>query len=574
MDTIIFPKNPRLLILPILYIHVDFLRLRISAMKERILMTPRFFRRIVAITLACSAMTTTTALAEAGPALAVNVSADRHPISPDIYGMAYPDPAMAREIHLPLLRWGGDSTTRYNWQVDASNSGDDWYFVCGKRQRSLPSSEPDSMVNAARSWGGRAMLTVPLIDYINKSPFWDCSYPVSIFGRQQKVNPYLHPTVNGVHTDAGNGKTPDGKPIVMTEEQILRTNRKNTPEFEQGWIKHLVEKFGTTANGGVGIYELDNEPGGWNNTHRDVHPDQTGHDELVSRSIKYGEAIKAIDPSAIVLGPGDFVMHYQSDGTATDGKKQHNGLGQGDYYLQKMREYEQQHGHRLLDYFDEHYYPLDQEGENDDIRLEATRSLWDPSYKEKNWVGKWRGAVDLIPTFHKWVDQEYPGTKVSISEYGWGDPKKFIMALCEIDVLGIFGRERLDMACLFGPPKVAEPGANAFRLYRDYDGKGGQFGDVAVQSQSDDQGKLSVYAAERTSDHALTIIVVNKSHADLSSKLTLGGFTPAGSGTVYRYSEENLRSLVHLEDQPIATDGFTATYPTRSATLFVVPVKN
>ena len=61
-------------------------------------------------------------LAAVGPNLTVDVTADRHPISPFIYGLAYPDPALAREIRLPINRWGGDATTRYNWQVDSSNS--------------------------------------------------------------------------------------------------------------------------------------------------------------------------------------------------------------------------------------------------------------------------------------------------------------------------------------------------------------------------------------------------------------------------------------------------------------------
>jgi hypothetical protein len=338
-----------------------------------------------------------------------------------------------------------------------------------------------------------------------------------------------------------------------------------------------VQKFGPADKGGVAIYEMDNEPGGWNNTHRDVHPDQTGHDELVSRTLKYAAAIKAVDPTAMILGPGDFVMHYQSDGKPGDGKKEHDGLGQADYYLRKMREYDQHHGQRLLDYFDEHYYPFNQDGENDDIRLQASRSLWDPTYVEKNWIGKWRGAINLIPNFHKWVDAEYPGTKVSISEYGWLDQKTFIGALGEIDVLGIFGRERVDLACMFGPAKVTEPGANAFRMYRDYDGKGGQFGDVAVRSASDDQTRLAVYAAERSSDHALTILVINKSQAELTSRLTLSNTDAARSAKAFRYSNQNPKSIVALPDQAdqaTGAGGFSATFPGRSATLFVIARKN
>ena len=381
------------------------------------------------------------------------------------------------------------------------------------------------------------LLTVPVIDYVDKSVAWDSNFPVSLFGPQQKVNPYVHPTINGQQTDAGNGRTPDGKPIVLTKEQILRVHTLNTPDLQKAWVHHLVGKFGTAARGGVPVYELDNEPGGWGNTHRDVHPDATGHDELVSRSLAYAAAIKSADPTAAVLGPGDFLLHYQSEGKPGDGKAEHSGLGQGNYYLQQFAAYEKAHGKRLLDYFDGHYYPLGQDGATDATVLESTRSLWDPTYVEKNWYGKYNGAINLIPSFHKWVDQYYPGTKVGISEYGWGDNNTLTGTLVQADILGIFGRERLDLACAFGPPKATEAKANAFRLYLNYDGKGNRYGDTWIQSVSADQGKLAVYGAVRSADHVVTL-VINKTDGDLTS--------------------------------PPALSGFTATYPAKSATLFVV----
>ena len=44
----------------------------------------------------------------ANPTLSVDVKADRHPISPDIYGMNHYglDPALAKELRIPLERWG------------------------------------------------------------------------------------------------------------------------------------------------------------------------------------------------------------------------------------------------------------------------------------------------------------------------------------------------------------------------------------------------------------------------------------------------------------------------------------
>jgi hypothetical protein len=73
------------------------------------------------------------AIAQNSLSLSVDVTADRHSISPDIYGMNdYAlDPALAKELRIPVERWGANHTSRYNWLVDSSNSGDDFFFVGG-----------------------------------------------------------------------------------------------------------------------------------------------------------------------------------------------------------------------------------------------------------------------------------------------------------------------------------------------------------------------------------------------------------------------------------------------------------
>src|SRR5205823_10073844 len=103
-----------------------------------------------------------------------------------------------------------------------------------------------------------------------------------------------------------------------------------------------------------------------------------------------------------------------------------------------------------------------------------------------------------LPRMNEWVDRHYPGTKLAITEYNWGGLESMNGALAQADVLGIFGRERLDLATLWGPPKADQPGAFAFRIYRNYDGKGGSYGDTWVRSSSADQSRLSVYGAQRS----------------------------------------------------------------------------
>src|SRR6202451_556623 len=142
------------------------------------------------------------------PTLTVDATGNPHPINPDIYGIANYglDATFAKEIQVPNIRWGGDGTTRYNWQVDSSNAGFDWYFMGGNGQAAVaPRASADLMINTYKTASNaRTLLTIPIIPYVNKSAAWNCSFPVSVYGAQQSTDPYLHP--NGVCF--GNSLTP------------------------------------------------------------------------------------------------------------------------------------------------------------------------------------------------------------------------------------------------------------------------------------------------------------------------------------------------------------------------------
>ena len=299
-------------------------------------------------------------------------------------------------------------------------------------------------------------------------------------------------------------------------------------------VSHLVSRFGTAAQGGVPIYELDNEPVLWAHTHRDVHPELVTYDELGSKGTATAAAIKAADPSAAVLGPSGWgYCEWVASGVDGCGpgadSAAHGGLNLSQWYLKNMKDYSDAHGgKRFLDYFDQHFYPQiggGKDPESNALRLRSTRSLWDPTYVEESWIGP--GGVNAPPlqfirTMKSWIDQYNPGTKTAITEYNWGALDDINGALAQADVLGIFGREGLDLATMWGEPKPTDPGAYAFRMYRNYDGAGSRFGDVSVSATSADQGQLAVYAAQRSSDDALTVMVVNKTGEDLTSPLSTG----------------------------------------------------
>lgn len=202
------------------------------------------------------------------------------------------------------------------------------------------------------------------------------------------------------------------------------------------------------------------------------------------------------------------------------------------------------------------------------LRLRSTRSLWDPSYVDESWIGE---AVRLVPRMHEWVSANYPGTKLAVTEYNWGALDAVNGALAQADVLGIFGREGLDLATLWAPPTSSQPGAYAFRMYLDYDGAGGRFGDVAVRAQSADQDQVAIYGAERTSDGALTLMIVNKTTSAAATTVTLADFAPAATARMYHYGAAAPSTIVHDADVAVTGTVISTTFPASAITLLVVP---
>jgi Glycoside hydrolase family 44/Bacterial Ig-like domain (group 3) len=524
----------------------------------------RFFRlrsRIM-LSVVCSAAIAPAVLAQSSgaPTLSVDVSASRNAISPEIYGIANYglDATFAQEIKVGNIRWGGDGTTRYNWMVDSSNSGFDWYFIGGNGETTpVPGASPDLMIKTYAP--ADALITIPILPYVNKSSTYSCSFPVSVYGTQQSIDPYLQ--VNG--GNCGNSISSTG--TQLTDTNIYANHIDNTTTLQQQWVQHLVSKFGTAANGGVKFYQLDNEPGGWSNTHRDVMPIEPNYATIVQYGEEYAAAVKQADSTAMILGPSDFTL-----GGWIGTPSQQNNLYAGQYYLQQMAAYEEAHGIRLLDYFDEHYYF---NVSSPAAQLASTRTLWDPTYNGGTWVEQYDfdGPMQLIPRFKSWISTYYPGTKLSISEYSIDSGQKSIVdAIAEMDVLGIFGREQLDFADMWSPPAPTDPIAFSFRMFRNYDGKGSEFGDTSVSAVSSNQGNLSIYAAQRSSDNAVTVLVINKTTSALATSIAFAHWSLPSSAQVYTYSGANLTAIVPAGNAAITNSSLSYSFPSYSAVLFVL----
>src|SRR5579863_10275861 len=138
--------------------------------------------------------------------VSVDANANRHPINPNIYGIAYGDAHDMQVLNAPLNRWGGNSTTRYNWQIDAHSAASDWYFETYSDGSGTPSGSADQYVATTRSASSSAqpLFTIPMIDYLanlgpNRSTLE--GFSVKKYGAQTATDPYNSDAGNGVSSD-------------------------------------------------------------------------------------------------------------------------------------------------------------------------------------------------------------------------------------------------------------------------------------------------------------------------------------------------------------------------------------
>ncbi len=506
---------------------------------------------------------------EGFPNLSIDAARDLHAISPHIYGMNFASADVAAAVRLPVRRWGGNSTSRYNWKLDVHNTGSDWFF------ENIPNAPGriHSIINQDLNTGAKTILTMPLMGWTPKRRMenhpYDCGFRVSLYGPQDSVDPW--------DTDCGNGMQA-GLPVTGNDSGD--TSQAITPAFVTDWISSLTGTFGKASAGGVRFYSLDNEPMLWNHTHRDVHPASVTYDEIRDRTYAYASAIKAADAGALTLGPVAWgwcaYFFSAADGCAAGSDHAaHGGMDFAPWYLAQMRNYEQIHGFRILDYLDLHIYPQVSGVFSDSLgnasvqaaRLRSTRQLWDRTYVHEGWINQ---PVYLIPRMKAWVADHYPGTRLAITEYNWGALGHMNGALAQADILGIFGREGLDLATLWSPPDLGDPGTFAFRMYRNYDGFGNGFGDLSVFAGSSDQDKVSIYAAIRSRDRALTAIFVNKTQERQVCPVALSNFEPAGPAQVFQYSGANPAAIDRLSDLATDPHGFEIELPANAITLVVI----
>jgi hypothetical protein len=456
--------------------------------------------------------------APVGPVQAtITVDATRQtPISPYVYGANHPDWDKLR-TPFTLARQGGNRMTAYNWETNASNAGNDWHH---QNDAYLGASdEPGwtvrTFMDAAQRNGAAVILTVPTAGRVSadKGPEGDVNqtpnYLETRFHRSLAKKP-------------GSGKyvyPPNLKDrVVYQDEFVVWIQRVKSPKTPV-W------------------FSLDNEPDLWHSTHQRIVPKPLGYADIIANNMEFASAIKGVAPEAKVFGPANYGWQgFRRFQDAPDS----NGRDFLDVYLSAMRDAERRGGKRLIDALDIHWYP---EARGDGVRIawgedkpgtpaariQAPRSLWDPTYVEDSWIAESIGKkpIVLLPGLMKQIERNYPGTKLAITEYDFGGGKHVSGTLAQADVLGLYGRYGVWAACHWGVGADRPAQIAGFRAFLDFDGQGARFGDRGLAVSGERAADNSVYAAlDSKNKGRATLVVVNKTGTASPMRIAFTGFAP------------------------------------------------
>ncbi len=547
-----------------------------------------------------SATVTVTSSSSVNITVNIDTLVNRHQISPFVYGNNDQNISDISDVGYTFSRFGGNDASNYNWKLQTRNSAADWYF-----EDYGQAGDQVGLITQAQNAGSHALTTMSMMDWVagqaETSANRNWSYSVALFGPQCSTDPY--------NSDAGNGQKTDCKTPVTSQAvtsayyPLVDTPADCPPGTSDGvtcidrqtWAQALATAFnGSTAacqvpyfaNTSCHFYDMDNEPDIWNGTHRDVHPAPAGYDELANLFERESSNLKQWDPAAVRFGPVFCCWWFYWNGANGADKPNHAGIDFLPWWLNQVYWMDRINGARTLDVFDVHAY-ADCGSTNGftNAQLRAATAAcaqfyWDPATLNADTNNTYTsneepspGIPFVIPRLKAMVNEIYPGTPLSFTEWGAGlaanASADFSTALADADTLGVFGREGLSFASRWGGPSPGTPEYLAWKLFTNYDGAHSRFGTLSVADASTASSALfTSYAALEQNSTAMTIMVINKDPNN-SALVTfnLNGFSPT-SYVAYTLSAASSSAISTSASQPWTGTQSFAPY---SITLLVVP---
>ncbi len=277
-------------------------------------------------------------------------------------------------------------------------------------------------------------------------------------------------------------------------------------------------------------------------------------------------------------------------------------------FAKRMNEYAMTHGGtQICNYLDFHRY---MNCADDATAVQETRDLWDPDYQ--SWDKETGGSgtkTKILARFNNLLNYYNTNMLPSLSEYDFfywqGHPAEMqISALGQVDYLGIFPRQNVQMACnwyigepdqsgggyehaadsakqaMFKEDSTPNPKYWAFKLMSDH------FRDQSLAAGAAERDAFSVYAGLETSSSTLTVVAHYKGRyypwndpyhpgafiegqGNSNALIAVTNFTIRGVKKVLRYGRWD-PAIVHMAPGgvSVANNSFTYEFEPLSIYLF------
>jgi hypothetical protein len=538
----------------------------------------------------------------------INSTQNVQAISPWIYGMN----GTSLNSSVTADRLGGNRWTAYNWETNASNAGADYYFESDNYLSS--SSTPGAPILPTLNADGAAhrslIVTVPMAGYVSG----DESGPVQLAD--------VAPSARFKQVVAKKSSVYSGAQAALSLTPDKTDNYVFTDEYVNWVESHKVA-------GQQVFYDLDNEPGLWGEplpagwtpgnpstgtphspqgrTHGEVHPYAPTYAELRQKTIDNAGAIKDVNPNAMVFGG---VGYGWNDFTSLQGAPDQNAnkpaphpggtyqtgeMYYYDYLLQQVHAAEVAQGRKLMDVLDMHWYPeatglnsssqqqriTDVNAKQNDpgvaaARVEAPRSLWDSTYTETSWITQYStlGPIKLLPRAQTDINDFDPSTKMAISEYNYGGGNHISGGIAEADALGIFGQQGVFAANLWPLDSNANSQFTngAFKMYLNYNGTGGKFGDTSVGASvgNGEIANASVYASlDSTNPNRMVVMAINRTTSAKTAAISLNYDRVFDHAEVYQLTAASSNPVRLADIRPDQLNALDYSMPAYSVTTLV-----
>jgi fibronectin type 3 domain-containing protein len=510
--------------------------------------------------------------------------AQTKPISPWIYGINFYSGIAGAPPQLTFDRDGGNRWTAYNWETNASNAGSDFEYENDDflSSSTVPAEAVRSFIAGDQSNGLASLITVQLQGLVAG----DESGPVSI------TNP---PDLTRFKQVIDQKSSVSSVPFTLTPP----TTDANVYMDEFVWA--LDQKFS-----GMGIFgtnpthptfvSLDNEPELWNSTHLEVQgPNPVSSSDYISKTVTLTEALKNQFPNVVIFGPVHYgfqgLYNWQGELSATP-----NGANWfPDKYLTALSSASATYGKPLVDVYDFHWYVEEYDANgNRAISLSGTtltdaqvqlivqspRALWDPTFTDSTNSNPWiyeelgNAPINILGRLQAKINAEFPGMKISITEYENGGWNHIAGTIAQADNLGIFGAQGL-FAASFWPPNGTYPYALAgFRAFRDFDGAGANFGDTSLHANSSNVQNVVVYASsDSATPGRFVFVAINRSTT--SQVTAISGQLLSGTAKLFQMTAASTQGQNPVQPMSIGTmtvsgSSLTVTLPALSVTTIEV----